>query len=93
MRIIWNADTEVDMNQVASISGAKRATNLTLSVNLVEQARSLNVNLSRAAEDGIARAIASAKDAQWVERNKGAMDDYNRFVGEQGLILEDGRLF
>jgi antitoxin CcdA len=93
MRIIWNAYTEADMNQVASISGAKRATNLTLSVNLVEQARSLNVNLSRAAEDGIARAIASAKDAQWVERNKGAMDDYNRFVGEQGLILEDGCLF
>jgi antitoxin CcdA len=93
MRIMRSADTEVDVDQIVSISGAKRATNLTLSVTLVEEARSLNVNLSRAAEDGIARAIASAKDAQWVERNKGAMEDYNRFVGEQGLILEDGRLF
>jgi antitoxin CcdA len=72
---------------------SKRATNLTLSERLIEEARALDVNLSRAAEDGIARAVKQAQDARWIKDNREAMVDYDRFVEENGLVLGDLRLF
>jgi antitoxin CcdA len=82
------------MNKILkSAQGRKRSTNLTLSDNLVEEARALDVNLSQAAEDGITRAVTVARDEQWVRRNREAMASYDAFVAEQGLILEDLRTF
>jgi antitoxin CcdA len=73
--------------------GLKRSTNLTLPSRLVRDARQLGINLSAAAEDGIARAVAKARDQQWVERNRGAMASYDAFVEREGLLLEDLRIF
>lgn len=74
-------------------SGGKRSTNLTLRESLVQEARALDINLSLAAEDGIARAVARARDEQWVARNRGAMASYDAFVEKEGLILGDLRTF
>jgi antitoxin CcdA len=73
--------------------GLKRSTNLTLPSRLVRDARQLGINLSAAAADGIARAVAKARDQQWVERNRGAMASYDAFVEREGLLLEDLRTF
>jgi antitoxin CcdA len=73
--------------------GLKRSTNLTLKSRLVRDARQLGINLSAAAEDGIERAVAKARDQQWVERNRGAMASYDAFVEREGLLLEDLRTF
>jgi antitoxin CcdA len=73
--------------------GLKRSTNLTLRSRLVRDARQLGINLSAAAEDGIARAVAKARDQQWVERNREAMASYDAFVEREGLLLEDLRTF
>jgi len=51
------------------------------------------VNLSQAAEDGIARAVAAARNAAWVERNRAAMESWNDYVRQNGLPLEDLSLF
>ncbi|MFL5288257.1 MAG: type II toxin-antitoxin system CcdA family antitoxin [Rhodopila sp.] len=83
------------MNRRASETheGPKRATNLSLSESLVWEARELSVNLSQAAEDGIARAVAAARRAAWVERNRPAMESWNEYVRQNGLPLEDLSLF
>jgi antitoxin CcdA len=73
--------------------GLKRSTNLTLRSRLVRDARQLGINLSAAAEDGIERAVAKARDQQWVERNRGGMASYDAFVEREGLLLEDLRTF
>jgi antitoxin CcdA len=73
--------------------GLKRSTNLTLPSRLVRDARQLGINLSAAAEDGIERAVAKARDQQWVDRNRGAMASYDAFVEREGLLLEDLRTF
>jgi antitoxin CcdA len=92
MRVIYTHSG--DMNKIVkSAQSRKRSTNLTLSDNLVEEARALDVNLSQAAEDGIARAVTAARDEQWVRRNREAMASYDAFVAEQGLILADLRTF
>jgi antitoxin CcdA len=73
--------------------GSKRSTNLTLRTRLVQEARSFDINLSAAAEDGIERAVAKARDQQWIERNRAAMASYDAFVEREGLLLGDIRTF
>lgn len=74
-------------------NGSKRSTNLTLRTKLIREARSLDLNLSAAAEDGIERAVAKARDQQWIERNRAAMASYDAFVEREGLLLGDIRTF
>ncbi len=69
--------------------GLKRSINLTLRSRLVRDASQLGINLSAAADDGIERAVAKARDQQWVERNRGDMASYDAFV-ERGGIAAGG---
>jgi len=51
------------------------------------------VNPILAVEDDLRRAVAKARDEQWIERNRTAMASYDAFVETVGLLLEDLRLF
>lgn len=66
----------------------KRA-NLLIDVDLVSEARPLGINLSRAAEAGIAAEVKRAKEAQWLEENRDAIAAWNRWVAENKLPFED----
>lgn len=83
------------MNRILKprLDSGKRSTNLTLPASLIQEARALDINLSAAAADGIVRAVARAKAAQWVDRNRPAMASYDAFVEREGLLLEDLRAF
>ena len=74
-------------------SAARRATNLHLEADLVDEARSLGVNLSRAAEAGLRRAVAEEKARRWREENHEAMLSCNAWVEEHGLPLAKYRMF
>ena len=71
----------------------RRSTSLTLDRRLLDEARELGVNISRAAEDGVALAIRAARTRQWQEENAAAMDDYNRFIDTHGVPLSEFRKF
>jgi len=61
--------------------------------SLVEEARSRGIDIVQAAEAGIARAVSQAGDREtWRQENLPAMQDYNRYVSEHGLELDDLRL-
>jgi antitoxin CcdA len=74
-------------------SPARRSTSLTLDRHLLDEARELGVNVSRAAEEGVALAIRAARARQWREENAAAIDDYNRFIDAQGVPLSEFRKF
>jgi antitoxin CcdA len=71
----------------------RRSTSLTLDRRLLDEARELGVNISRAAEDGVALAIRAARTRRWHEENAAAMDDYNRFIDAHGVPLSEFRKF
>lgn len=73
--------------------GARRAANLSIDGELLKQAKSLKVNVSRAAEAGIARAVAEAQAKQWLAENAEALESSNTFVETHGLPLEAYRRF
>lgn len=71
----------------------RRPANLSLDSNLVSQARDLNINLSRAAEDGIERAVRSERERLWRIENAEAIEASNKYVEEHGLPLAKYRQF
>lgn len=74
------------MNAPAS-KGSRRRVNLTLDAALVEEAGKLGLNLSRAAETGLDRAVAAARAEEWKRENAAAIAAYNTRVEREGPLL------
>lgn len=74
-------------------SPARKPTNLTLDSDLLSDAKALNVNLSRAAEEGIRTAVTKAREEQWRAENAAALESSNTFVDKHGLPLDRFRQF
>lgn len=71
----------------------KRVTNISIDRDVWEKARSLNLNVSRAAEDRLKELILEAERDIWREENRDAIEAYNRRVAKEGIFSDDERLF
>lgn len=67
--------------------------NLSIDGALLSEAKSLDVNVSRAAEAGIAKAVSDEKARRWMEENEEALKSSNGYVETHGLPLGKHRLF
>ena len=72
-------------------SRPRRATNVSLRVDLVEEARKLDINLSRELEGRLETLIKERRAAKWKKDNQPAIDAYARFVEKHGIWNEDER--
>ena len=71
----------------------RRATSMTLDATLLDEARALGVNLSRAAEEGIAAHTKAARAEAWQRENAEAIQNYNEYIEKNGLPLAEYRMF
>lgn len=71
----------------------RRPTNLTLDAKLVAQARDMKINISRVAEQGIARAVAEERARLWKIENREAIESWNEHLEKRGLPLAKYRQF
>lgn len=74
-------------------AGPRKATNVSLDVALVAEAKRLGLNISRACEAGLSRMIASEQERRWREENRDALDSSNRYVERHDLPLARHRQF
>lgn len=72
---------------------SRRSTSLTLDRALLDEARALKVNVSRAAETGLASAVRAARAKAWQEENADAIASSNAYVETHGLPLAKYRKF
>ncbi len=72
---------------------SRRATNLSLDAALLDEARALGVNLSRACEQGLAEHVAQARADAWLVENEAALSGSNAYAEVSGLPLASARLF
>jgi antitoxin CcdA len=72
---------------------SRKSANLSLDSGLVSQARDLKINLSRAAEDGIGRAVKAEQERLWRLENAEAIRLENEYVEKHGLPLAKYRQF
>ena len=71
----------------------RKATNLSIDQNLIAEAKALDLNVSRMAEEGIAQAVRDRKAQLWLEENREAIEENNRYFEEHGLPLAEYRGF
>lgn len=71
----------------------KKATNLTVRTDLLEDARAYKINLSQTLETALAVEVKKRREAEWLEQNKAAIEAYNREIAEHGLWSDGLRLF
>lgn len=71
----------------------RRPTNVSLPGRLVDEARAMGINLSRACEVGIETALKAERERRWKMDNADAIAAYNEWVEEHGLPLEEFRQF
>lgn len=74
-------------------STIRKATNVTLSADLLNEAKALRINVSQAAESGLARAVAARRAELWFEENRVALDSSNSYFEKYGLPLAKHRMF
>ena len=71
----------------------RKAANLYIDADLLAEAKALSVNISRAAEGGIAEAVKAEKERRWREENRAAIAQNNRYFEEHGLPFSEYRGF
>jgi antitoxin CcdA len=71
----------------------KKRTNLSINEALLLEAKSLDINISGAAEAGIQKALIEYKKALWLRENQAAIESSNNYVSENGLPLYQFRNF
>ena len=62
-------------------------------MELIEEARRLDINISQACERGLEATVAKTRGERWLEENREAIDYWNRYVDEHGLPLARYRQF
>ncbi len=73
--------------------GQRKPTNITLGEGLLAEAKALQINISQAAEIGVAQAVAEKRAELWLQENHEALESSNAYVEQHGLPLARFRGF
>jgi len=65
----------------------RRSINLTISEDVIGEAKSLSLNTSQAAEAGIREAVRQARETVWRTENRAAIAAHNARVENDGVLL------
>ena len=66
---------------------------LTIEKDVAEAARDMKLNMSRLAEEAIAKAVKAERGRIWSEENRAALESSDAYVEKHGLPLEKYRTF
>ncbi|MEW6293795.1 MAG: type II toxin-antitoxin system CcdA family antitoxin [Pseudomonadota bacterium] len=70
------------------MSTAKKAANLSIRADLLEEARAYKINLSQTLEAALQVELKKEKERRWLEENRAAIEAYNREIAEYGLFSD-----
>ncbi|MGZ5207799.1 MAG: type II toxin-antitoxin system CcdA family antitoxin [Sulfuricurvum sp.] len=72
---------------------AKKATNLSINSDLLQQAKELKINLSQSLEEYLTQKIIEKKSEEWLLQNQDAIHDYNEVIKSRGVFSDGLRRF
>ena len=75
------------------ISIAKKATNISLPMDVYLSAKELGINISQVCEQSLRETIRTEQEREWNEKNAAFIQVYNQKVEEDGLALAEWRGF
>ena len=72
---------------------AKRATNLSLSADVLDAARSLQINVSQVCDNYLRELVRREQARRWREEHADFIAAYNATIEAEGLPLDEWRTF
>jgi antitoxin CcdA len=86
---------EMAMHTSSTVSraGGKRPTNLSLSVDVLDAARELGINVSQVCDAHLRDVVRAARERRWRDEHAAFVDAYNTTLRTEGLPLEDWKSF
>ena len=79
--------------QARRVAAVKRATNVSIRSDLIDEAKQLGINISEACEQGLEKEVAKTRAEQWLDKNRAALESSNAYVEKHGLPLARYRQF
>lgn len=76
-----------------ALYGAKKSANLSVNAALLDAAKSLGINLSRAFEQHLTELVRQKKEDAWQSEHREGIDAYNRLVQKHGVFGDKWRKF
>ena len=70
----------------------KRAVNLFVDVELLDEARRLRINISETLEHRLRTIVRAEQERRWLDANKVAIEAYNLRVARDGLLADEAGL-
>ena len=74
-------------------SPGKRATNLSLSIDVLETARRLDINISQVCDQHLRLVVQREQERQWREQHADFIAAYNNTIATEGLPLDEWKSF
>lgn len=74
-------------------SVSKKATNISLPVDVYLSAKEMGINISQVCEQSLRETIRTKQEREWNEKNAAFIQVYNQKVEEDGLVLAEWRWF
>lgn len=71
----------------------KRATNLSLSSDVLEAAKQLNINISQICDNYLREVVRLEQERKWREEHADFIAAYNATIAAEGLPLDEWRSF
>lgn len=71
----------------------KRATNLTLSADVLDAAKALELNISQVCDDHLRRMVTQEQERRWRSEHADFIAAYNVAIDAEGLPLDQWRAF
>lgn len=81
------------MQTAINPTSPKKATNLSINTDLLNQAKALHINLSATLERALAEAIRDKQRQQWLQDNQQSIEDYNQRIEAEGCFSDSLRSF
>ncbi len=73
-------------------SPRKRAVNVFVDGDLIDDARRLQINLSETLEGRLRRLVKAEREKRWLEENRAAIEAYNERVAREGILSDEAGL-
>jgi antitoxin CcdA len=86
-------DLEISMSTIFDNTTPKKSANLSINSDLLQKARELEINLSAAFEEALAKKVKEKQEEKWLETNKKAIQEYNNYVEKHGVFNKGLRSF
>ena len=76
-----------------AVTVARKATNITLSADVLAEAKAYGINISQTCDAHLREVVRREREQRWLKENAGFIAAYNETVEREGLPLDQYRTF